>query len=241
MAKTSYPIIEVKNLEKQYVDGDIITPVLHDVNLKIDEGEFVAIMGPSGSGKSTLMHILGFLDRQTKGVYLFKGKKAGTLSDDELAVMRKEKVGFVFQFFNLLARSTVLDNVMLPMIYAQVPPDERKKRAEKVLKRVGLGHRLDFLANKISGGEKQRVAIARSLANDPLVIFADEPTGKLDSKSGLEVLKIFQELNKEGHTVIMVTHEIEAAEFAKRIVSFHDGRIVSDIKVKKRRKASFTK
>lgn len=239
MAKT--PVIDVRKVFKEYVTGEVVTPVLHGVDLTIDEGEFVAIMGPSGSGKSTLMHIMGFLDHLTKGDYLFEGKNVVNNSDEELAVLRREKAGFVFQFFNLLSRSTALENVMLPMVYTGVPFDKRKDRGVAALERVGLGHRVDFAANKISGGEKQRVAIARALVNNPTVIFADEPTGNLDSKSGLEVLKIFQQLNKEGHTIVMVTHEMEAAEFAKRIVAIRDGEIVEDRKVKKRRSGNFTK
>ena len=189
--KKKRPAIEVRNVTRSYVDGEVTTKVLRGVTVSIDEGEFVAIMGPSGSGKSTLMHIMGFLDRLSTGQYLFKGKRVDRFSDRQLAFMRRKEAGFVFQFFNLLSRSTVLENVMLPMLYAGVPSEERKRRAVKVLTDVGLEHRLDYPANRISGGERQRVAIARALVNNPTVLFADEPTGNLDTKSGLEVLKIF--------------------------------------------------
>lgn len=228
--KAKRPIIEVRKLTRNYVDGDIVTKVLRGIDLSIQEGEFVAIMGASGSGKSTLMHIMGFLDRLTGGQFLFKGKRVDKLDDNQLALMRRGEVGFVFQFFNLMLRSTVLENVMLPMLYSGVPSEERRKRAAKVLKDVGLDHRLDFTANRISGGERQRVAIARALVNNPSVIFADEPTGNLDTKSGLEVLKIFARLHKEGKTIVMVTHELEAAQFAKRIITLRDGEVISDKK-----------
>lgn len=235
------PLIEVRKLNKIYVSGEIETHVLHDVDLTIEEGEFVAIMGPSGSGKSTLMHILGFLDRATKGSYFFDNKNVSNFKEEKLAEMRTKEAGFVFQFFNLLSRATVAENVMLPMIYSETPVSKRRKMAEEALRAVGLDHRVDYAANKISGGEKQRTAIARALVNNPAVVFADEPTGNLDSKSGLEVLKIFQELNKKGITIIMVTHELEAAEFAKRIIEFRDGHIISDEKITKRRRHSFVK
>jgi len=237
----SKPFVELKKVEREFTNGDVVTSVLRAIDLKVDEGEFVAIMGPSGSGKSTIMHIIGFLDHLSAGEYYFKGKNVAKLTNDELAVMRRDEVGFVFQFFNLLAGSTVLENVSLPMIYAKIPKIERKKRAIKALKEVGMEHRLDFKANTISGGERQRVAIARALVNEPGIICADEPTGNLDTNSGLEVLKIFQKLNDQGRTIIMVTHEEEAAEFAKRIVRVRDGEIVSDTLVKKRRTESFRK
>lgn len=239
--KKKRPAIEVRNVTRSYVDGEVTTKVLRGVSVSINEGEFVAIMGPSGSGKSTLMHIMGFLDRLSTGQYLFKGKRVDKLSDRKLAFMRRKEVGFVFQFFNLLSRSTVLENVMLPMLYAGVPSEERKKRAMKVLTDVGLEHRLDYPANRISGGERQRVAIARALVNNPTVIFADEPTGNLDTKSGLEVLRIFQRLHKQGHTIVMVTHEMEAAQFAKRIISIRDGEIESDKKNGHRLLKSYSK
>ncbi|MDP2631901.1 MAG: ABC transporter ATP-binding protein [Candidatus Uhrbacteria bacterium] len=234
-------MIELKDVTKKYVNGEVVTPVLHGVTLDIEEGEFVALMGPSGSGKSTIMHILGFLDRLTSGSYRFKGKDVSELGDNELAYLRRDEVGFVFQFFNLISNTTVLENTMLPMLYAEVPRPERIARAKKALENVGLGHRTEHIANQISGGERQRVAIARALVNNPSIIFADEPTGNLDTQSGLEILQIFQNLNEAGHTVIMVTHEQEAAEFAKRIVRVRDGNIVSDEAVSRRRTHKFAK
>ena len=235
------PLIQLKELTKQYVNDDVVTPVLHGVTFDIMQGEFVSIMGPSGSGKSTLMHILGFLDRFTTGEYLFEGESVRDLEDDKLAWMRREKVGFVFQQFNLLQRSTVLDNVLLPLIYAEVPNGERIKRAMKVIHQVGLEHRTDYLSNKLSGGERQRVAIARAFANEPSIVFADEPTGNLDTKTGLMILGLLQDLNEQGHTIVMVTHEQEAAEFGKRIIRVRDGRIESDKSDHKQRNGNFTK
>lgn len=228
------PLIQVKNLTKTYMSGELETPVLKGVNFNIEKGEFVSIMGPSGSGKSTLMHILGLLDRITSGEYVLDEKNTSGLTDDELAALRNEKIGFVFQAFNLLPRTTVLDNVKLPLAYAQNKSD-MDERAKKVLESVGLGHRLDYFTNQISGGEKQRVAIARALVNNPSVIFADEPTGNLDSKSGNQVMKILQELNNQGNTIILVTHETFTAEHAKRIIKIRDGNIVSDEQVVSRR------
>ncbi|MFA6522460.1 MAG: ABC transporter ATP-binding protein [Patescibacteria group bacterium] len=219
----------LKNLTKTYKSGEVETPVLRGIDLSVEKGEFIALMGPSGSGKSTLMHILGFLDRITDGVYLFNGKDVQKMTDDELAGERSREVGFVFQAFNLLAKSTVIENVMLPMMYAKIPPAEREERAMEALRSVGIDHRAHYLSNTISGGEKQRVAIARALVNKPSVIFADEPTGNLDTKSGEAVLGIFQDLHEKfGTTIVMVTHELEAAEFADRIVRIRDGKIESD-------------
>jgi ABC-type lipoprotein export system ATPase subunit len=229
-------LIDVKNLKKDYINEDVITPVLHGVSFTIDAGEFVAIMGPSGSGKSTLMHILSFLDRPTGGVYEFKGKNTQTFPDDYLATLRNKEVGFVFQSFNLLVRTTVLDNVKLPLIYSK--NKNMDSLAEKALEAVGLSHRLDYYTNQISGGEKQRVAIARALVNDPAVIFADEPTGNLDSKSGNVVMEILQKLNEQGRTIILVTHEMDTANHAKRIIRIKDGDIIADEKVKNRTMAT---
>jgi putative ABC transport system ATP-binding protein len=229
------PLIEIKNLSKNYENEEVVTPVLKNLNFTIEKGEFTSIMGPSGSGKSTLMHILGFLDVLTSGQYFFGGKDVSTLSDDELAEMRSNKVGFVFQAFNLLPRSSALENVMLPLLYSsKIKKEEREKKARNLLESVGLGHRLENSPNKLSGGEKQRVAIARALVNNPDIIFADEPTGNLDSKSGHQVMKILQELNENGHTIILVTHERSTAEHAKRILEIKDGVIIKDEKVLKR-------
>jgi len=223
-------LIELKNIIKNYDNGGVITPVLHNVNLSVEEGEFIAIMGPSGSGKSTLMHTIGFLDRPTSGEYFFDGENTKDFTDDELARIRNDRIGFVFQSFNLLPRTTVLDNVILPLLYSKNPKGHIHK-AKAVLESVDLGDRLYFLSNQISGGQKQRVAIARALICDPKVIFADEPTGNLDSKSGSAVMHILERLNKEGRTIILVTHDINVALHAKRIVTIRDGRIVSDNEV----------
>ncbi|MGE5425892.1 MAG: ABC transporter ATP-binding protein [Bacillota bacterium] len=227
-------LISLKGISKTYLSGDLETPVLKDINFTVDQGEFVAIMGPSGSGKSTLMHILGLLDRATTGSYSFAGKEVGELDDEQLAHLRNQEIGFVFQAFNLLARTSVIDNVKLPLIYSK-DKHHMEERASKVLESVGLGHRLSYHTNQISGGEKQRVAIARALVNEPSVIFADEPTGNLDSKSGVQVMQILQDLNDQGKTIILVTHETYTAEHAKRIIRVHDGQIVGDDRVGKRR------
>src|SRR3989338_6232783 len=221
-------LIKITNLTKDYVNDDVVTPVLRGLNFAINQGEFVAIMGPSGSGKSTLMHILGFLDRLTNGVYEFDLKNVAEFSDNELAGLRNQEVGFVFQSYNLLPKTSVIENVKLPLIYAGLSPREMQKKAEKTIEAVGLTHRLNHLSNQLSGGESQRVAIARALINEPKMIFADEPTGNLDSKAGEIVLKILQELNEQGTTILMVTHELEAAEFAKRIIRMRDGVVKSN-------------
>ncbi|MBI2046316.1 MAG: ABC transporter ATP-binding protein [Parcubacteria group bacterium] len=229
-------LIEVKNLEKIYEDEDIKTPALRGVSFSIESGEFVAIMGPSGSGKSTLLHVLGFLDRETSGVYRFDGKTHGDFSSEELALLRNEKLGFVFQSFNLLSRTSVFDNVRLPLMYSTVSEVEWNERTEEAIVSVGLWHRRDHEPSKLSGGEKQRAAIARALIMRPQVIFADEPTGNLDSVSGKQVMKILQELNeKKGHTIILITHETYTAEHAGRIIRLLDGKIDSDARVAKRR------
>ncbi|KKT14324.1 MAG: ABC transporter related protein [Parcubacteria group bacterium GW2011_GWA1_43_27] len=224
-------LFKVQDLKKQYANDDVITPVLHGLSFSIAAGEFVSIMGPSGSGKSTLMHILGFLDHLTEGIYQFDGKDVSGLTDDELAAMRSQKVGFVFQQFNLLPKTSVLDNVRLPMLYVNKSDAERTLKAKAAVAAVGLEHRMDYLSNQLSGGEKQRVAIARALVNDPSVIFADEPTGNLDSKSGAQIMKILDKLNAEGKTVILVTHETTTAAYAKRILRLKDGLLVADERV----------
>ena len=221
-------LIQLKNIKKEYDNGGVVTKVLRGVSLDVEEGEFLAIMGPSGSGKSTLMHIIGFLDRATDGIYLFDNENIKEFTDDELAYIRNERIGFVFQSFNLLARTTVLDNVILPLTYSK--KKNHVELATKALEAVGLSNRLNFLSNQISGGQKQRVAIARALVCDPKVIFADEPTGNLDSKSGATVMSILGRLNDEGRTIILVTHDRTVAEHAHRIITIRDGEIVSDEK-----------
>lgn len=222
-------MIECRDLVKTYVNGDQETTVLKGVSFKIEDGEFVAIMGPSGSGKSTLMHILGALDSPTEGKYLLDGKDVSKFSDDELADIRKDKIGFVFQAFNLLARSTVLRNVELPLVYAGVQKEKRVKLAEEALEAAGMDKaRFHHLSNQISGGQMQRVAIARALVNNPSLVLADEPTGNLDTQTGEIVLKTFEELNAQGRTIVLITHEPEVAQHAKRVIHIRDGNIVKD-------------
>ncbi|MFA4817461.1 MAG: ABC transporter ATP-binding protein [Parcubacteria group bacterium] len=263
----SNPLIQVQNLCKTYDNEGVATQAVCGVSFAIEKGEFVSIMGPSGSGKSTLMQLLGFLDRPTEGEYIFEGRDTAKFSEDELADLRNQKIGFVFQTFNLLPRTSVFENVELPLLYDSPPHQSSKKEsgasgkniwqyfldwcggkknsikesnAEKVnkaLKAVSMDHRANYLSNQLSGGEKQRVAIARALVLDPEVIFADEPTGNLDSKTGTQIMKIFQELNNEGHTIILVTHEMITAEHAKRIILMRDGNIVKDYPVENRRVA----
>lgn len=227
-------MISARDLKKIY-SGNVPTTALDGVSFDIKEGEFVAIMGPSGSGKSTLMHIMGFLDRPTSGIYKFKDKSIDDLTDDELARVRSKQIGFIFQGFNLLSRTTVLDNIKLPLVYAGLSSKVENERANVALKAVSLSHRVDHLPNQLSGGEKQRVAIARAIVNNPSVIFADEPTGNLDSKSGQQVMDILQKINNQGHTIILVTHEKYTSEMAKRIILLKDGKIVSDKNVEHRR------
>ena len=231
-------MIEVKNIVKIYQSGSIGFQALSGVSFTIKDGEFVAIMGPSGSGKSTLMHILGALDTPTTGTYFLDGRDVSTLNEDELADIRKNKIGFVFQAFNLLPRTTVIRNVSLPLVYAEIAPSEREKRAKEALKSTGLDEEyFDHLSNQLSGGQIQRVAIARALVNNPTLILADEPTGNLDSKTGEIVLQTFEKLNKElGRTIILITHEHEIALHADRIISLRDGLIVNDSKEHKKRK-----
>lgn len=227
-------LISIKDIKKEFWVEDVVTRVLNGISFDIEKGEFVSIMGPSGSGKSTLMYILSFLDKPTSGQYFFEGKDVSQLNDDQLAEMRNNKVGFVFQSFNLLNRTSVLENVMLPLVYTNVSGEERIKRAKGILDQVGLSHRLDSTPNRLSGGEKQRVAIARALINNPHVIFADEPTGNLDSKSGLQVMKLLEDLNNRGNSIVLVTHEKYTAEYAQRIINIKDGLVVSDYEVEKR-------
>lgn len=223
-------MIHVSHLTKIYKSGDAETKALSDVSFSIKAGEFVAIMGPSGSGKSTLMHMIGALDTPTSGTYILDGEDVGRLSDDQLADIRNRKIGFVFQAFNLLPRRSALKNVMLPMMYGGVSNSEREVHAKKYLDLVGLGDRLFHTTSQLSGGQMQRVAIARALAMNPSILLADEPTGNLASVQSKEIMEIFTKLNKEGHTIIMITHEPDIAKHAKRIITIKDGKIVGDSK-----------
>ena len=230
-------LIEVENVTKEY-SNEVITKALNGVSFKIRRGEFVAIMGPSGSGKSTLLHILGLLDRPTSGIYRFEGKLTNNLSDDEASRLRNKKMGFVFQNYNLLPRITVLENVKLPLMYSGIKDKYATQKAFNALDAVGLKNKAFHYPNQLSGGEQQRVAIARALVNNPSIIFADEPTGNLDSKSGERILKIFQDLNQKGHTIILVTHETLTAQIAERIIKLKDGKIISDEPVTNRKKVN---
>jgi putative ABC transport system ATP-binding protein len=233
------PAIAVHDLAKTYVVGEVEVRALRGVTLDVQPGEFVSLTGPSGSGKSTFMHLIGCLDRPTSGAYLINGRNVSNLGKHELARIRNREIGFVFQGFNLLARTTALENVELPLLYAgTIPARERHARAAAALEAVGLGNRLDHHPNQLSGGQQQRVAIARALVNNPVLLLADEPTGNLDTRTSIEVMGIFQKLNAQGLTIVLVTHEMEIAEYGTRIVAFRDGRVRSDRPVTTRRDAT---
>jgi len=222
------PLIQVKNLIKIYQDDGIKTQALSGVSFNIDQDEFVGVMGASGSGKSTLLHVLGFLDKPTSGKYYFANKEMGDYSEDEINFLRNQEIGFIFQAFNLLARTTVLENVKLPLLYSSIKKSLWDAMAKQAINQVGLEHRLNHESSQLSGGEKQRVAIARALISNPKVIFADEPTGNLDSKSGTQIMEILKTLNQNGQTIILITHNDDAAKYAKRIIRLKDGKIESD-------------
>jgi putative ABC transport system ATP-binding protein len=222
------PLIKITDIKRDFILGNEIVYVLKGINLEINKGEYVALMGPSGSGKSTLMNLLGCLDTPTSGHYILNGKDVSKMKDDELAGIRNKEIGFVFQTFNLLPRTTALDNVALPMIYAGHSKSERTIRAEEVLKQVNLADRMDHQPNQLSGGQRQRVAIARALVNKPSIILADEPTGNLDSKTSVEIMKLFGDIHAQGNTVILVTHEEDIAAYAHRVIRLRDGLIESD-------------
>lgn len=222
------PLINIKKLKRDFVLGSEIINVLKGIDLNINKGEYVALMGPSGSGKSTLMNLLGCLDTPTSGTYILNGNDVSKMHDDELAEIRNKEIGFVFQTFNLLPRTTALDNVALPMIYAGYSKSERTERATEVLTQVNLSDRMDHQPNQLSGGQRQRVAIARALVNKPSIILADEPTGNLDSKTSVEIMNLFNDIHKNGNTVILVTHEEDIAKYAHRIIRLRDGMIESD-------------
>ncbi len=222
------PVIELSHLSKVYKTADLETVVLSDISLTIKKGEFVAIMGPSGSGKSTLMHIIGALDLPTSGTYTLEGQRVGSLTDDQLADIRNKKIGFIFQAYNLLPRTSAIDNVIVPMEYAGIPEQEQKPKAIKLLELVGLKDRMHHPPNKLSGGQQQRVAIARALVMNPSILLADEPTGNIATAQADEIMDIFQKLNQKGNTIVMITHEPDIAEHAKRIIHLRDGHIVED-------------
>ncbi len=221
-------LIKIKNITRDFILGNETVYVLKGIDLEIKRGEYVALMGPSGSGKSTLMNLLGCLDTPTSGSYVLNGKDVSSMSDDELAEIRNKEIGFVFQTFNLLPRTTALDNVALPMVYAGYSKSERNVRATEVLQQVNLSDRMDHQPNQLSGGQRQRVAIARALVNKPSIILADEPTGNLDSKTSVEIMKLFGDIHKNGNTVILVTHEEDIAAYAHRVIRLRDGIIESD-------------
>ena len=228
-------LISAKNLTKKYGEAPNETVALENISIEIKNGEFTAIVGPSGSGKSTLMHILGCLDKPTEGEYFFRGREVSKLSDNSLAEIRNKQIGFVFQFFNLLPRTSALKNAELPLLYAGVDKEERHSKALKILSSLGLSERVNSTPGQLSGGEQQRVAIARALINNPSVIFADEPTGNVDTKTSREIMKIFQSLNKKGNTIIVITHDPEVANYASRIITVRDGKVESDKKMKRRK------
>jgi len=223
-------VIKIRNITRDFPLGNEVVKVLKGIDLDIEQGEYVALMGPSGSGKSTLMNLLGCLDTPTSGSYFLNGNDVSNMSDDELAEIRNKEIGFVFQTFNLLPRTTALENVALPMVYAGISKSNRKIRAEKVLSDVGLADRMDHKPNQLSGGQRQRVAVGRALINNPSIILADEPTGNLDSVTSLEILMLFDEIHKQGNTVIVVTHEEEVAEHAHRVIRLLDGMVESDVR-----------
>ncbi|MFV1917414.1 MAG: ABC transporter ATP-binding protein [Patescibacteria group bacterium] len=223
-------LIKLEKITKIYPMGEVEVHALAGLDLEIKKGEFVAITGPSGSGKSTLMHVIGLLDTPTSGKVYLEGKETSKLSEDELAVLRNTYIGFVFQSFNLLPRTSALDNVSLPLLYSGAGKEERLKRGKKALETVDLGDRLDHTSSQLSGGQQQRVAIARALVNNPSIIMADEPTGNLDSKSGQEIMNLLHDLNKQGNTIVLVTHELNIAKGAKRIIEIMDGKIAKDLK-----------
>src|SRR5712675_3276184 len=225
-------VIDIENITKDYVMGEEIVRALRGVSLQIHHNEYVAIMGPSGSGKSTLMNMFGCLDTPTSGRYEFNGKNVAAMDDDELAAIRNREIGFVFQTFNLLPRSTSLRNVELPLIYAGIDPEAREERATQALTDVGLGDRIQHKPNELSGGQRQRVAVARALVNDPSILLADEPTGNLDSKTGVEIMALFAELARKGNTIVLVTHESDVAAHAERTIYIRDGKVERDEKIK---------
>ena len=222
-------VIDIQGITKTYVNGKLSVPVLHGIDLQVNKGEFVSIMGPSGSGKSTFMNILGCLDRPTTGSYRLNGDEVATLSDDELAFVRNKQIGFVFQSFNLIEEMNVFENVELPLTYMKIKPSERKRRVEETLKRMSIDHRAGHFPTQLSGGQQQRVAIARAVVINPMLILADEPTGNLDSRNGQDVMELLLELNRQGTTIVMVTHSRHDASYAHRIINLFDGQIVTEV------------
>jgi putative ABC transport system ATP-binding protein len=230
-------MIQVEDIKKTYAKGNVVTEVLKGISFRIEEKEFVSIMGPSGTGKSTLMNILGAMDKPSSGCYSLGGVDIATLNDDDLSLLRNRSIGFVFQQFHLLERATVLRNVMLPLVYEDGAGGNSRQRGEDVVRAVGLEERMNYRPTELSGGQQQRVAIARALVTDPVILLADEPTGNLDYRNGLEILSLFQQLNREGRTIVMITHDREVAEYAQRVLVLQDGRIAEDRKVETPRDA----